>query len=203
MAPPPQSLEAIRRAVADGGPPRGVHPKGDPGSQDAALPNPLPIAKRLKNSGHIQSDPNAARRYGSLQQDEPHPTAIPPLDVPISIPEICIFFPAWLIIPDVAARVTANGWDRGALANIQLDAKNNLSLSTKKTVEDRIQKQMSDGGKLYANKGNEKWDKAKFIELVGPQNGMQAHWRNLFRYLRQWLTFLPIALRPDSQQLGA
>ena len=184
MAPLPQSLEAIRRAVADGGPPRGVHPKGDPGSQDAALPNPLPIAKRLKNSGHIQSDPNAARRYGSLQQDEPHPTAIPPLDVPISIPEICIFFPAWLIIPDVAARVTANLWDRGALANLQQDARNNLSLSTKKTAEDRIQKQMSDGGRMYVNQDpNVTWSKENFIKLAGPHNDLTANmWELRSRY---------------------
>lgn len=175
MAPLPKGLEAIRRAVAEDGPPRGFHPKGDPGSQDAALPTPLPPVRRLRNDQHPQSDPNAARLYGSLQQGEPAVGAIPPLDIAISIPEICTFFPAWLIIPDVAARVTANGWDRGALANLQLDAKNNLSISTKKTVEDRIQKQMSDGGKMFANKGDETWNKKDFIELVGPQNGMQTY----------------------------
>ena len=128
------------------------------------------ITQRIKDSG-----PGG---YGALLKDKPQVNTMPPMGIDISMIEICTFFPSWFQIPDVAMRAIRNGWTRKDIAKAQLYAMNALNKANMKTTENRVQKQISEGGKRYLNLGaNDRWESDKRIEEMGAEVDLGgAHW---------------------------
>ena len=116
--------------------------------------------------------------YGRLVCNRPPVNTSVPGDIKIGMMEICTFFPNWLMIPNVAVRAIRNGWGRKSLAKAQLNAIDQLTKSNLLTCENRIQKQISDGGKLYLRQDRKAlWDSEKLRELGVDNNLTAVHWR--------------------------
>ncbi|KAK3671576.1 hypothetical protein LTR78_008498 [Recurvomyces mirabilis] len=113
--------------------------------------------------------------YGEILKGRPHSAARPPLNIDISIAEICTFFPSWFINPLVILRAMRNGFTRNTLADLQIGAVGCTSAGDRKKTEDRLQQQISRGGKL--EQGTEaRWDRASYVQRVGLQNDLTANY---------------------------
>lgn len=131
----------------------------------------------LANQFHINpNEDNKGREYGVQQAGVPHSNAIPPLDIQITILEIMVFFPAWMTIPDVAVRARRNGLGRKQLAKAELHGRNTvITKDTLKRAEDRIQKNISQGGNMFLGRpADGPWD-SSLLEPLGRQNDLTAN----------------------------
>ncbi|KAK4554094.1 hypothetical protein LTR86_008935 [Recurvomyces mirabilis] len=120
--------------------------------------------------------------YGEILRGRPHSAARPPLNIDISIVEICTFFPSWFINPLVILRAMRNGFTRNTLADLQIGVVGRTSAGDRKKTEDRLQQQISRGRKL--EQGSEaRWDTASYIQRVGLQNDLTANaWKQREEY---------------------
>ena len=88
--------------------------------------------------------------YGDLVRNRPPANVFVPDGFDIGMLEIMTFFPNWLQNPDVIVRAVRNGWVRKDMAKAQLNAIGQLDKKNLLTMENRIQKQISDGCKTWA-----------------------------------------------------
>ena len=118
---------------------------------------------------------NGINNYGLLLRNRPPVNVQPPAGIDIGMLEICVFFPSWFLLPDVAMRSVLNGWSRRDVAKAQLYATNQLTKANLLTAENRIQKQISEGGKLWCNldKGD-RWERDKMRERYGLYHDLRA-----------------------------
>lgn len=96
-----QQLQLLNR-VARGRPPAGARPTGPSGV--ALTAPPPPGQPMLTGNTHIATRiQNPQSNYGWAIQNAPPVNAVPPLDIQISLMEICTFFPCWFLVPDVSS----------------------------------------------------------------------------------------------------
>ena len=118
---------------------------------------------------------NGKSTYGQLLDGKPAVNVQPPNNINIGVLEICTFFPNWFQIPEVIVRAIRNGWTRRGIAKAQLHADNQLRRAHLKTAENRIQKQMSEGGNLWSGyKKGEPWNLKEVADL-GQEDDLTAN----------------------------
>lgn len=120
-------------------------PQLDPKVHNAELPPPQPPA------GFNDQPP--PRMYPEMYLPRHHERAPRnaqwPLNIEISLVEICTFCPSWFMIPEAVGRAIRNGWSREALTKAELLAENPvLDYGAFTTRHGRIQKQISQGAKM-------------------------------------------------------
>ncbi|KAF2479529.1 hypothetical protein BDY17DRAFT_313334 [Neohortaea acidophila] len=140
---------------------------------------PPPPAERVTTATNFQSRiQNSASGYGDLIQGRPPFNAQPPLNVDITITEICTFFPSWFLLPEVAVRAVRNGWGRRDIAKAQLHAANLLDRENLSKAENRIQKQISDGGKHFCGlwgAEDDRWNSEEQRMALGQDDDLTAN----------------------------
>ena len=97
----------------------------------------------------------AANAYGyaSDLKNRPRASARAPRGIPISLIEICTFFPSWFQHPQALVRALKAGWGRQPLAGAQLHATNDLDSDRLFHMESRIQKQVGTAGRTVLGLG--------------------------------------------------
>lgn len=153
-----------------------------PGALALAAPTPAPQA----TAHSIALPPNTGpHRYLRPHHERPPDNVQWPMNIEISMIEICTFCPDWLLNPEVIARAIRNGWNREAIAKAQLYATDELTHDNWLRQNGRIQKQISFGGKLFdnvsiasINDGGRRFDSEYFRNRHGQQLDLTANaWR--------------------------
>lgn len=165
----------------NGGPPAGQVPRN-------AWVGPL-------NAGHLDASapmlgsstaigPNATGSYAGPSGAAAHRNAVPPLDVDITMVELCTYFPNHFQHPDVAERAVVNNWDRKILAKVQLHARGVLTSVEMHRSEGRMQKQFSIGTQELENiEVGTSWNKTETARRIGPTKKHTAnHWESRASY---------------------
>ena len=104
----------------------------------------------------------------------------------ISMIELCTFFPNYFVIPEVIMRALRNGWPRKDIATAELYAIGKLTIDDLKKAENRIQKQISDGGKIALGLASTMhWDNEKYVKQLTRQDDLtSAQWQLRSQYPR-------------------
>ena len=160
-----------------------------------------PAATRLAGNTNVSTRVNNPNdNYGNQIVGRPPVNVAPPYNIDISMLEICVFFPSWVLIPEVAMRAQQNEWTRKELAKAQFDAVNMLATMSRydfNTASNRIQKQTSHCGMAMFKVEN--WNKSIAEErgYVGNQNLTANNWRFKSEYAgsKRRETFGHMALR--------
>jgi hypothetical protein len=137
----------------------------------------IPLAQRPPPPSGFSDQPPArmlAVNYLHPNDDGKPPRRVQwPMDIEISIVEICTFCPDWFQNPEVIARAIRNGWSREALAKVQVRAEGLTTYDDFKTRHGRIQKQISKGGKLIDGH-SDRFNARSFRDRHGPQDDLTA-----------------------------
>lgn len=153
-----------------------------PGALALAAPTPAPQA----TAHPIAPPPNTGpHKYLKAHHERPPDNVQWPMNIEISMIEICTFCPDWLLNPEVIARAIRNGWNREAIAKAQLYATDELTHENWLRQNGRIQKQISFGGKMFdnvsiasINDGGRRFDSEYFRNRHGEQLDLTANaWR--------------------------
>lgn len=136
---------------------------------------PPPAAERISTATNFEARiQNSVAGYGNLIQGRPPFNVQPPMNVDITLTEICTFFPSWFLLPEVAVRAVRNGWGRRDIAKAQLHAANLLDRENLAKAENRIQKQISDGGKHFCGlwgADDDRWNSEEQRTALGEDDG--------------------------------
>ncbi len=171
------------------------------------MSNPPAPATRMYGSTNVSTragNPNQV--YGNQIVGRPPHNVAPPLNIDISMVEICTFCPSWFLIPEVAMRAQQNGWTRKALAMAQFDATNtytNISPEAFVIGSSRIQKQTSLCGTAMFNVKTWSSEVPKQQGYTGNQDLTANNWHLKSDHLgsKKQETFGHVALRDIYQQV--
>lgn len=159
-------------------------PQAAPNPMAHGLPAPAPPPAVI-----AQPPPGAGPTYLRLSHERRPPRNVQwPMNTPISLIEICTFCPDWFQNPEAIARVIRNEWTREDLAKAQLLAENPLTRQTWRGRSERIQQQISTGGKMIDNAGQGvRFSAENFRARHGPQNDLTANaWQFRHAHNADW-----------------
>lgn len=175
-------------------------PQLDPKVHNAELPPPQPPA-----GFNDQPPPRMYPEMYLLRHHERAPrNAQWPLNIEISLVEICTFCPSWFMIPEAVGRAIRNGWSREALTKAELLAENPvLDYGAFTTRHGRIQKQISQGAKMLNGVAEStRHHSNTFARHHGVQNDLTANsWRFRYSYEKhkhEWLGDVPLSMMYDK-----
>ncbi|WPB00818.1 uncharacterized protein RHO25_005438 [Cercospora beticola] len=127
-----------------------------------------------------------------IKTSEVPPNARPPMGVDITLKEICVFAPTWIIHPAVATRLQRNGVKIAEVAAAQVEAIGRAGEpALLKTVKNRLKKEYNQGGKLYT--GSTHWSIDQAVAL-GADNDLTAdQWkfRDFYKHRNKETTKAP------------
>lgn len=162
--------------------------------------NPLLPQSRLRPPAGFNDQPpprTHSDNYLSPHHERPRRNTQWPMNIEISMVEICTFGPSWFMIPECIGRAIRNGWSREALAKAQLYAEDASTRDPFATRYGRIQKQISQGGKILNGVGEEtRFNSDEFRARHGMQNDLTANsWRfkgSYVKHTEEWLGDIPL-----------
>ena len=153
-------------------PPAASRPILSPGLQ-------IPLAQRPLPPAGFTDQPRARMHPGSYlasHMGTPSRNVQWPEDIEISLVEIATFCPNWFMNPEVVGRAIRNGWSREDIAKAQLLAEDPTSRGKFHTRTDRVQKQISVGGKLLDGQPNApRFNRDDFRTRLGTQYDLTAN----------------------------
>lgn len=148
------------------------------------LPAPAPPPAVI-----AQPPPGAGPTYLRLSHEYRPPRNVQwPTNTPISLIEISTFCPDWFQNPEAIARAIRNEWTREDVAKAQLLAENPLTRQLWRRRSERIQQQISTGGKMIDNAGQGvRFSSEDFRTRRGAQNDLTANaWQFRHAYNATW-----------------
>ncbi|GIZ36771.1 hypothetical protein CKM354_000023800 [Cercospora kikuchii] len=144
-------------------------------TQQASGDSPKPKAKSRQPAAGPSTKP-ALKSKRRIKTSEVPANARPPMGVDITLKEICVFAPKWIIHPGVATRLQRNGVKIAMVAAAQVDAIGRAGEpALLKTVKNRLKKEYNQGGKLYT--GSTHWYIDQAVALGADDDLIADQWK--------------------------